>query len=95
MSVSGKLEVTIKINELPSVETLEDGQKSFEVDCDGRLVSVTVKPKAWIKLSQASQDYPQWVATITGKIGYIGKDGFILEEPSIQVFEHRSQESNA
>ena len=45
MTVSGKLELTIKINELPEATTGENGWKSFEIDCDGRIVAVTVKPK--------------------------------------------------
>ena len=44
---TGKLEVTIKINK-PSndVETNKDNWKTLELDCDGWVVSVTVKPKA-------------------------------------------------
>ena len=43
---TGKLEVTIKINELPNdVQTNKDNWKIFQLDCDGRVVSVTVKPK--------------------------------------------------
>jgi hypothetical protein len=41
---NGKLEVTIKINELPTnVQTNKDNWKIFQLDCDGRVVSVTVK----------------------------------------------------
>src|SRR4028118_584291 len=40
---TGKLEVTIKINELPNgVQTNKDNCKIFELDCDGRVVFVTV-----------------------------------------------------
>jgi len=47
---TGKLEVTIKINELPTdVQTNKDNWKIFQLDCDGRVVSVTVKPKIWKK----------------------------------------------
>jgi len=53
MTVTGKLELTIKINELPKVAIVENGAKSFEIDCDGQLVSVTVKPKVWKKLEDA------------------------------------------
>jgi hypothetical protein len=43
---TGKLEVTIKINELPlDVQTNKDNWKIFQLDCDGRVVFVTVKPK--------------------------------------------------
>ncbi|MBD1890635.1 fertility inhibition FinO-like protein, partial [Coleofasciculus sp. FACHB-SPT9] len=70
MTTSGKLEITIKISEFPAdVKTVENGWKSFEIDCDGRLVSVTVKPKVFKKLEQAQAEYPMWVAAIAGKMG--------------------------
>ena len=34
MPVTGKLELTIKISELPNAATVENGWKSFEIDCD-------------------------------------------------------------
>jgi len=42
--IQGKLELTIKINELPKAKTTENGWQQFELDCDGRIISVTVKP---------------------------------------------------
>lgn len=47
MPIQGKLELTIKINSLPNVQTVENGWQRFELDCDGQVVSVTVKPKTW------------------------------------------------
>ena len=42
--IEGKLELTIKINELPEeVKTVENGWQQFEIDCDGRIISVTVR----------------------------------------------------
>ena len=61
----------------------------FEVDCDGRIVTVTLKPKIWKKLTDASQAYPQWVASISGKMGDASKDGFTLLEPNVQTFEKK------
>jgi hypothetical protein len=80
--IAGKLEVTIKINELPQAKTVENNWQQFEIDCDGRIITVTVKPKVWKKLTDAATNYPQWVAAITGKIGQSTKDGFILGEPT-------------
>ncbi|MBW4444402.1 MAG: hypothetical protein KME10_24915 [Plectolyngbya sp. WJT66-NPBG17] len=37
--------LVIKINELPQALTVTNGWKFFEVDCDGQIVSITVKPK--------------------------------------------------
>ena len=92
MATPGKLELTIKINQLPDALTIENGWKSFDVDCDGRLVSVTVKPKAWKKLEDAQAKYPMWVAAIAGKMGEATANGFVLNEPNIQVFERKPKE---
>ena len=93
MTTSGKLEITIKISEFPAdVKTVENGWKSFEIDCDGRLVSVTVKPKVFKKLEQAQAEYPMWVAAIAGKMGETSENGFVLLEPNIQVFEKKPKE---
>ncbi len=90
MPTQGKLELTIKISEFPAdVKTIENGWKSFEIDCDERIVSVTVKPKVFKKLEQAQTDYPMWVAAIVGKMGEPTERGFVLNEPAIQVFEKK------
>lgn len=94
MSVSGKLELTIKINEFPTdVQTVENGWKQFELDCDGQIVSVKVKPKVFKKLEQAQESYPMWVAAIAGKMGIPTDKGFELEQPNIQVFERKPKEA--
>ena len=90
---TGKLEVTIKINELPlDVQTNKDNWKIFQLDCDGRVVYVTVKPKIWKKLEDAAANYPMWVAAIGGKMGESTSNGFVLSEPNIQVFERKPKE---
>ena len=93
MAVSGRLELTIKINEFPTdIRTDKNGWKEFEVDCDGQVVSVTVKPKVFKKLEQANESYPMWVAAIAGKMGQRTANGFVLLEPKIQVFERKPNE---
>jgi hypothetical protein len=89
MPTAGKLELTIKISELPEVKTVENGLQCFELDCDGRVFSVTVKPKMWKKLTDAQTNWTMWVAAIAGKLGTMTPDGFILEQPNIQVFEKK------
>lgn len=91
MTVTGKLEITVKINALPEAQTVENGAKSFEVDCDGRLISITVKPKVFRKLEDAQANYPMWVAAIAGKLGEATDRGFVLLEPNIQVFEKKEK----
>jgi hypothetical protein len=93
MSTPGKLELTIKINEFPAdVQTVENGWKQFDLDCDGRLITLKVRPKVFKKLEQAQENYPMWVAAIAGKMGATTKDGFVLDEPNIQVFERKPKE---
>jgi hypothetical protein len=84
----GRLEVTIKINELPNkVETMKHDWKRFWVNAEGQVAQMTVRPKTWDKLFEASQKYPTWMASITGKMGVHIRGGFILLEPSIQIHE--------
>ncbi len=91
-AVPGKLEITVKISQLPSPRVMDDGCKAFDIDCDGQIVVVTVKPKVWRKLEEAQANYPMWIAAITGKMGQKGKNGFVLNEPAIQVFEKKPKE---
>ncbi len=84
--VSGKLELTIKLSTLPQVQQL-DGQCHFQVDCDGQVFQISVKQKQWNKLEKAHATYSKWIAAIAGKLGAATADGFVLNEPNIQVFE--------
>jgi hypothetical protein len=92
MTIIGKLEITIKINQIPESTPAKNGWQAFEVDCDGQIIAVTVRPKVWKKLEDAQANYPSWVASITGKMGNRSKSGFALEEPAIQVFERKPKE---
>jgi hypothetical protein len=56
---------------------------------DDRIVSVSVKPKIWKKLTDAQANFPMWVAAIGGQMGKATANGFALEQPSIQVFEKK------
>jgi hypothetical protein len=64
MGTTEILEPTIKINELPQAKRLQSSWQSFELDCDGRIVSISVKPKIWKKLTDAQANFPMWVAAI-------------------------------
>lgn len=93
MPTSGKLELTIKINEFPAqVKTLENGWKQFDIDTGDRLVTITLKPKMFKKLEQAQESYPMWVAAIAGQMGEKTEQGFVLNEPNIQTFEKKPKE---
>jgi hypothetical protein len=92
MPTQAKLELTIKINEFPDAQTVENSWKQFDLDCDRQLVRVKVKPKVFKKLEQAQADYPMWVAAIAGKMGKGIEGGFVLLQPNIQVFERKPKE---
>jgi hypothetical protein len=102
MPTTGKLELTIKINEFPAdARTVENGWKEFDLDCDGQLVRVKVKPKVFKKLEDAQANYPMWVAAIAlrcceaqiaGKMGEPLHGGFVLDQPNIQTFERKPKE---
>lgn len=89
--IQGRLEVTIKINEMPTSQPVENGWQKFEVDCEGTLFSVTVRPRIWKKLVTANEQYPMWVASVTGKLGKRSNKGFVLDSPAIQVFEKKQK----
>ncbi|MFK5970388.1 MAG: hypothetical protein QM487_09750 [Candidatus Marithrix sp.] len=85
----GRLEVNIKITQLPNfVENIKNGWRRVYVNADGCLIQIKIRPKAWNKLLQANEEYSDWIATITGKIGAKIKNGFELLEPAIQVYEN-------
>ncbi len=93
MPTPGKLELTIKINEMPAdVETAENGWKQFHLVCDGQLVRVKVKPKVFKKLEQAQENYPMWIAAIAGKMGEPIEGGFVLDQPNIQTIDRNLKE---
>lgn len=88
--VSGKLELTIKINSLPQAQKV-NGACHFRVECDGRIVKIGLKQKQWTKLETANTTYAEWIAAISGKMGAITSDGFVLEDTNVQVFERKSK----
>jgi hypothetical protein len=92
MPVSGKLELIIKFNELPTdVTTKSNGWKEFTLDCGGRPALVTVRPRMWLKLEEAQKTFPLWVASLTGQMGAPHGKGFVVIEPAIQVFERKAR----
>ena len=96
MPTLGKLEVTIKINEIPvDVTTNKNGWKLFKLDCGGRIVSIALRPRMWNKLEEASEQWPLWVAAITGSMGQQQGTGFELQEPALQVFERKPRPPEA
>ena len=92
--IQGKLEVTIKISELPQPKTVDNGWQEFQVNCDEREITITVKPKVWKKLTDAQANWDSWVAAISGTIGEETDSGFVLNNPNIQTFEKKVKQSD-
>ena len=89
MAIPGKLEVTLKIHQLPPTQPTAPDTRLFAVQADGRAVIVEMKKKPWNTLKKAVATGPQWVATITGTLGEAVDGGFRLEDPRVQVFEKK------
>ena len=89
MAIPGKLDVTLKINQLPQAKPASAQTMLFAVQADGQTVVVELKTKAWNTLKTAAEIYPQWVAAIGGKLGEAITGGFRLENPAVQVFERK------
>jgi hypothetical protein len=90
----GKLDVVIKINQLPTeVTTTKAGWKEFKLECGGRTVTVALRPRMWNKLTEAAANWPRRLAAISGQMGQSVGQGFALSEPSVQVFEGKAKET--
>ncbi len=91
MAIPGKLDITLKINQLPQVKPTSTQTVLFAVQADGRTVVVELKNKAWNTLKTAAKTYPQWVAAIGGRLGEAIEGGFRLDHPTVQVFERKAK----
>lgn len=92
MAIPAKLDVTIKLNQLPHAKPASPKTMLFAVQAGNRTVVVEVKNKAWNTLKEAAERYPQWVAAITGQPGAdLPNGGFRLENAAMQVFEKKQK----
>ena len=88
--VAGKIEVTLKLNQLPNwVYRGKNDEHKFLVNGGGYIFEVRCRPRTWQKLLQAQQDYPAWTAAITGQLGERIKQGFRLMNASVQIYESK------
>ncbi|MFK5971140.1 MAG: ProQ/FINO family protein [Candidatus Marithrix sp.] len=86
--IVGKMEICVKISELPAdSKTLRNGWEEFVIDANGEMVKITIRPRTWKKLQTALHEFPMWVAHIRGKRGNHIKGGFELLTPGMQIFE--------
>ncbi|WP_353571551.1 hypothetical protein [Candidatus Albibeggiatoa sp. nov. BB20] len=91
--VHGRMELTIKLNELPNnVQIVKNQWRQFDVQADDQIIRMRIRPKAWNKITQANEQWESWVAAITGKMGNPIKDGFELFQPAVQVYEKKPKQ---
>jgi hypothetical protein len=95
MPIPGKLEITVKINRLPTeVSTDKNGWKVFQVEFGKRSALVRLRPRMWTRLEGAAAAHPAWVAVLTGQMGEdVEKGVFELLQPNLQVFEYKPREA--
>ena len=91
MSVSGRMEVSVKFNEKPGSTLAEDGKVNIEIECNGKKVRAGLKAKSWRKASALMDQYPIWVACVSGKMAAMDAAGMELEGAGIQVFEKQAK----
>ena len=90
MAIDAKLEVTLKFSTLPDAKTVGQGKMAFALKTpDGQFVTVEVSSKAWNKLVKTAEDWPSWIAALTGTMGERTEQGFVLVNPGLQVFERK------
>ena len=91
--VNAKMVLVLKFSEIHApVSVVKDGWLEFSLNTDSGVVAVTLKPKMFKKLEEAAAAWPQWVAALTGKMGAKTEKGFVLAEPSLQVFEKKAKD---
>ncbi|HYQ92688.1 MAG TPA: ProQ/FinO family protein [Candidatus Competibacteraceae bacterium] len=90
MAIDAKLEITLKFSTLPNARPAGSGKMAFALKTpDGQFVTVVVNNKAWGKLTKAAEEWPQWVAALSGSMGERNERGFTLAGPGLQVFEKK------
>jgi hypothetical protein len=90
MAIDAKLEITLKFTTLPNATPLGPGKVMFALKAqDRQYITVGVSNKVWNKLKKANEDWPAWMAALSGAMGPRTDQGFRLENASLQVFERQ------
>lgn len=90
MAVDAKLEVTLKFSTLPNAKPAGAGKMAFALKTpDGQYVTAEVGNKVWAKLMKAAEEWPAWIAALSGTMGPRTEKGFVLANPGLQVFERK------
>lgn len=87
MNSATRLEVTLKINQIPNPEVTKDGMQFFKIHYENRVVSFSVKQKTWNKIVTTAKSMHYFVIAIAGGMGPDTDDGFELLNASAQCFQ--------
>lgn len=90
--MTAKIEITVKFSELPTPITTTPQAITIQLTDGTVAVNVSLRPKHWKKLTDASAQFPMWVAALTGKPGKLAANSIELTEPNVQVFEKKPKE---
>jgi len=87
--IEGKLEVTIKLNEMPEVEEKKEQKTFFKVLASGLVFSASMKNKTFNKNAKKAEEFDDFMIALNGKLGAKTENGFELESLGMQVFEKK------
>jgi hypothetical protein len=87
MNTASRLEVTIKMNQIPTPQATKDGTHLFKVQYGDRVVSFSVKQKTWQKVANSAKSMDYFVIAVSGGMGPNTDDGFELLNASAQCFQ--------
>ena len=96
MAVDAKLEVILKFSTLPNAKPAGSGKMAFALKTpDGQYVTAEVGSKVWNQLVKAAQEWPGWIAALSGTMGEHTEKGFALANPGLQIFEKKAKAAEA
>ena len=88
-----RVEVALKFNDIPEAREIDNGRVELKLTAANSTVfTVTLKGKAWRKAEKMMNEFPEWTANASGKLGAKTDDGFELEGAGLQVFEKKPKE---
>ena len=88
--VPGRLELTVKFSELPQPLRVQDGVK-IGVQTGMGIVTALLPPPLWRTLERAAQDYPRWLAVLSGALDRFADGEIALKHPTLRVFEKKAK----
>jgi len=84
-----RAEITLKLNELPTVQNPMAKTVQFHLKAGDYIVTVNLKGKTYRKAAAMAEGFDQFVIAIGGKIGKKNPKGFELEGAGCQIFEKK------